>query len=174
MTARTMAKSAPYARDGGGGDIPPPAAPNALPDASGGDGGHIQSKAKLGAQRYDFAPLPTRALKDSRLTGEHLRALGIVARHDGFGRNGTGCYAGDKTLAAEIGLTEGAIRVLLADLFAMEYVHQRPHPTRTGLRVLRVMYTDADRAVLRVRRPRPGIASDLPAQLARAMRSPAR
>ena len=117
----------------------------------------LQAKAKLGAIRYDFAPLPTRALKDERLTRDHMRALGIVARHDGFGRNGTGCYAGDKTLAAEIGLSETAVKALIADLSALEYVHHRPHPTRTGLRVLRVMYTDADRAVLRTRRPRPGV-----------------
>lgn len=175
MTARDLPNSGPHTSANGAEAFRPPRSPGALPSAAVSVGGPSEAKGKLGAQLYDFAGIPTRALRDRRLTlADHFRVLGIIARHDGFGRNGTGDYSTDKTKAAEIGLAEAAVRALIADLIAMEYVYERPHPTRTGLRVLRVMYTDEDRSVMRSRRPRPGVAADLPAVVARALRSPVR
>jgi DNA-binding MarR family transcriptional regulator len=174
MTARELPKSGPLARANGTEGFRPSEAPGALPGAAVSVGGPSETKGKLGAQLYDFAPIPTRALRDEQLLAEHFRLLGIIARHDGFGRNGTGCYASVKTLAAEIGMSEAGARALEADLIAMQYVHERPHPTRSGLRVLHVMYTEEDRAVMRTRRARPGVAADLPRELARALRSPVR
>ena len=117
--------------------------------------GALQSKAKLGAVRYDFAPLPTRSLKDGRLTGDHYRVLGIIARHDGFGRNGTGCYAGLRTLAKETELDVDAVERLVADLQGWQYVLAKTSQRNQVRTTLCVMYTDEDKAVLRKRRAAP-------------------
>lgn len=174
MTARDPEKAGPGTHANGGGAFPPPDSHEAIPGAPKRDGGAFQPKGKLGAVRYTFAPLPPRCLRDSRLTAEHYRVLGIIARHDGMGRNGTGCYARDRTLAAEIALPESTVKTRITELIAMEYVHERPSERHAGVLHRRVMYTDEDRGVMRSRRARPGVAADLPAVVARALRSTVR
>ena len=50
-------------------------------------------------RKPQFAPIPLRAMSDSRLTAECWRVLAVVAAHDRLGKNGTGCYASHERLA---------------------------------------------------------------------------
>ncbi len=153
MTGRPLSNTTPTARALGGSGNPPAEAHNAPPEGAQRDGKPI-GREKLGAVTYDFAPLPTRAVRDARLTNEHFRVLGMVARHDGLGRNGTGCYAGLRTLAKETGLTVEAVEQAIADLEAWQYLYARPNQRNQDRTSLRVMYTDEDRAVMPTRRAR--------------------
>ena len=56
------------------------------------------------SKQQRFAPLPLRALRDQRLGGLHLRTLGIIAAFDRLGKNGSGCWASQNTIAKIAGV----------------------------------------------------------------------
>lgn len=94
-----------------------------------------------------FAPLPARALKDTRLTARHFRVLAAVAFHDRFGKNGQGCWAGRKRLALETDCSETHVSDALGDLRALGYITSSPHPMNRRTKVHRVLYNDDDLAM---------------------------
>lgn len=96
-----------------------------------------------------FAPLPIRAVCDARLSARHLRVLAAVCYHDRFGRNGQGCWAGRKRLAAETGITSTHVSDMLSDLRRFGYVTSERHPMNQRTTVHRVIYDDSDRSPIR-------------------------
>ena len=102
------------------------------------------------ARKELFAPLPARALSDMRLGAHHLRVLGVVALHDRLGRNKRGCYIGRKRMAQESGMSEVNVSHALSDLRMWGYITSELHPNSKRSKVHRVIYTDADAAVMGV------------------------
>lgn len=100
-------------------------------------------------QRPTYAPIPARALADTRLSGTDLRLLAAIAAHDRFGRNGTGCFASQRRLAALIGAHEKAVARSAGRLVEFGYVTSERSPTNGRLVIYRVIYTDDDGAAMR-------------------------
>ncbi len=96
-----------------------------------------------------FAPLPARAIGDDRLTGLHMKALAAVAMHDRLNRNGQGCWAGQKRLAAEICCNYSNLSTALRDLVKWDYLEKHKHPVDGRLTAFTVIYTDADKALVK-------------------------
>ena len=74
------------------------------------------------AQLNFFSAVPGRATSDLRLSGLHFRILCAIAGYDRMGRNGRSCFAGSKTLAANVGCAEGSFRNAVSDLIAIGYL----------------------------------------------------
>jgi DNA-binding MarR family transcriptional regulator len=94
-----------------------------------------------------FAPLPARAISDQRLTGLHFRVLAAVAMHDRLASRrgkGGGCWAGNKTLAAECGCHLTNLSTAITELGRYGYLESHPHPLNRRQRVLNVVYNDHD------------------------------
>lgn len=96
-----------------------------------------------------YAPIPARALADTRLSGTDLRLLAAIAAHDRFGKNGTGCFASQRRLAALIGAHEKAVARSAARLVEFGYTTTERSPTNGRLVVYRVVYTEDDAAAMR-------------------------
>jgi DNA-binding MarR family transcriptional regulator len=92
-----------------------------------------------------FAPLPIRAISDQRLSGRHLRVLAAIAYHDRFGRNGQGCWAGRRRLAAEAGIAGTHVSNMLSDLRSWAYIKSERHPMNRRTTIHRVIYDDSNR-----------------------------
>jgi len=91
-----------------------------------------------------FAPIPLRALLDQRLTGHHLRLLGMIAAHDRLGKNGSGCWASQDRLAALLGCSKSRLSEGLSDLRDYGYIASQLNPQRRWHRVHRVIYSIDD------------------------------
>jgi DNA-binding MarR family transcriptional regulator len=91
-----------------------------------------------------FAPTPLRALLDQRLTGHHLRLLGVIAAHDRLGKNGSGCWASQDRLAALLGCSKSTLSKRLSALRDCGYLASELNPQKRWFRVHRVVYTAAD------------------------------
>ena len=103
--------------------------------------------ASTGKQQR-FAPLPLRALRDQRLGGLHLRTLGIIAAFDRLGKNGSGCWASQNTIAKIAGVDKARLSRSLSDLREFGYISSQLNPLKRWFRVHRVIYTDEDAHVL--------------------------
>ena len=101
------------------------------------------------AQKPTYAPLPVRALGDARMSGAHLRVLAAVSAHDRFAKNGTGCFAAYRRLAAMTGLSIDAVKHAIADLAAWGYLRVEANPLDARRRVLFVEYTAEDGEAMR-------------------------
>ena len=91
-----------------------------------------------------FAPIPLRALLDQRLTGHHLRLLGMIAAHDRLGKNGSGCWASQDRLAALLGCSKSTLSKRLSVLRDYGYIASQSNPEKRWFRVHRVVYTADD------------------------------
>ena len=96
-----------------------------------------------------YAPIPARALADTRLSGTDLRLLAAIAAHDRFGKNGTGCFASQRRLAALIGAHEKAVARSAGRLVEFGYMTSERSPTNGRLVIYRVTYTEDDGAAMR-------------------------
>lgn len=95
-------------------------------------------------KKHRFAAMPLRALRDLRMTGRHLRLLGIVAGHDQLDRNGQGCWAAQARLAKLASCGEHHVSELLGDLRDWSYLKIQKHPKDHRRRVYRVIYNEQD------------------------------
>lgn len=89
-----------------------------------------------------FAPVPERAIGDTRLTASHWRVLATIAFHDRFGRDGSGCYAGAGRLAREAAIDPTNVARLTADLAEWGYVETGTHPLYRRLRTYSMIYQE--------------------------------
>ena len=107
-----------------------------------------RAAAKLAAKTQRFAPLPLRALRDQRLGGLHLCTLGIIAAFDRLGKNGSGCWASQNTIAKIAGVDKARLSRSLSDLRDFGYISSELNPHKRWFRVHRVIYTDDDAELL--------------------------
>lgn len=63
-----------------------------------------------------------RAFTDTRLAATHFRVLGVISRMDGFGHNGSGCYATQETLAKRAGCDRSTVNRVMRDLRTWGYI----------------------------------------------------
>ncbi len=110
----------------------------------------------------NYAPVPLRAIRDSRLSERHLRTLMVIAAHDRLGANGIGCYASHGRLSKLIGCDYSRLSTNLKELGECGYVERVQHPLNKRLRVYRVVYTDEDKNVLKADRSDAPISDSLP------------
>lgn len=82
------------------------------------------------AKADPWGAVPIRAAADQRLSGSHFRVLTVIARYAGFGKNGTGCYAAQQTLADATGLHITTISHKVADLVEWGYLNSRRQKNR--------------------------------------------
>lgn len=93
-----------------------------------------------------WGAVPIRAAADSRLSGSHFRVLTVIARYAGFGKNGTGCYASQQTLADATGLHVTTISHKVADLVEWGYLDSRRQKNRRK-KQYSVLYETLDASV---------------------------
>ena len=74
------------------------------------------------SKQQRFAPVPLRALCDPRLGRLHLCTLGIVAAFDRLGKNGSGCWASQNTIAEKAGVDKTRLSHSLRDLREYGYI----------------------------------------------------
>lgn len=99
----------------------------------------------MAPQKAVFAPLPTRAIGDKRLTATHFHILGAIAAHDrmsGPRDKGAGCYASNKTLADRANVNYANFSTAVNELGRWGYIEAAPHPLNKRTRVYRVIYDD--------------------------------
>lgn len=96
-----------------------------------------------------YAPIPARALADTRLSGTDLRLLAAIAAHDRFGKNGTGCFASQRRLAALVNAHEKAVARSAGRLVEFGYTTTERSPTNGRLVVYRVVYNEDDASAMR-------------------------
>lgn len=104
-----------------------------------------QRKTKTAEQRTFFAPLPTRAIADPRLSALHFRVLACIAYHDRMAnrrKTGGGCWASHKTLCDEIGCNYTNFSTAITQLGEFGYLTRRVHPLNKKLRIYNVIYED--------------------------------
>ncbi len=93
------------------------------------------------AKSDPWGAVPIRAASDPRLSGSHFRVLTVIARYAGFGKNGTGCYAAQQTLADATGLHITTISHRVADLVEWGYLSSRRQKNRRR-KQYNVLYDD--------------------------------
>lgn len=103
----------------------------------------------MGEFKPIYAPLPLRALGDDRLSRADLVTLAVVAAHDRFGKNRTGCFASYARLADMTHQCERALKRSLQRLGELGYIRVEANPMDARRRVLFVEYTQADAAAMR-------------------------
>ena len=69
-----------------------------------------------------------RAFTDTRLAATHFRVLGVISRMDGFGHNGSGCYATQQTLAKRAGCDRSTVNRVMRDLRTWGYIQAVKQP----------------------------------------------
>lgn len=89
-----------------------------------------------------FCAIPIRAIGDSRLSAADFRVLGAIAWHDRMGRNGSGCYASHRTLAAEAKIEYTALSRQIDRLAGYGYISETRNPMNRRLRIYRVIYNE--------------------------------
>lgn len=93
-----------------------------------------------------FAAVPGRAVADQDISGLQLRTLAAIAGHDRMGRNGQGCWAGRKAMAARLGCTETSFSEAISWLVKKGYVEVMISETDGRRRGYRVVYDTAEDA----------------------------
>lgn len=115
-----------------------------------------------------YAPYPLRALRDQRLTGLHLRVLGVIAAHDRLNKNGQGCRAGNKRLAELSGCHLKSLSPAIKALAELGYIEADTNPLNRRSRIYTVIYTDEDAESFGFRKPariaRQGCDQEMPQQ----------
>ena len=101
-----------------------------------------------------YAPMPMRFVADLRLTAEHIRVLGVIAGHDRFAKNEQNCNADHKELARKAGCHIFSLSRTLKALVKFGYIEVMPSPEDKRHRAYRVIYNDADTAVMAGRKGR--------------------
>lgn len=93
-----------------------------------------------------FAPLPTRAIADTRLTGTDLRALAAICQHDRFGRKrgSPGCYAARDRLAALCGVNASNLSSAISKLERLGYIVRERRQGNGRQFAYYVIYSDED------------------------------
>ncbi len=105
----------------------------------------------MGKPKAVFAAIPARAYGDPRLTGLHMRALGVVALHDHMSQplgKGQGCWAGNRRLAELIGCNYTNLSTALSKLATWGYIDSRTNPMNKTRRILFVVYDERDEAFM--------------------------
>ena len=92
-----------------------------------------------------FAPVPARVARDPRLRARHFRALIIIALHDQLDKNGAGCWASQRRLAALAGVHETGLSHTLTELRDYGYLVSKIHATNRRRRIHRLVYNDRDK-----------------------------
>lgn len=92
-----------------------------------------------------FAPVPNRAVTDDRLRLIHYRVLALVAAHDRFGANGMGCTLSTRGIGERLKQKQGNVSNACRDLVSWGYLLPAPNPKHSQMRMLRVVYEDADK-----------------------------
>jgi len=77
-----------------------------------------------------FGAIPMRAFSDKRLAATHFRVLGVISRMDGFGRNGSGCYATQATLAKRAACDRSTVNRVMRDLRGWGYIQATKQENR--------------------------------------------
>lgn len=103
----------------------------------------------MGEAKPTFAPLPMRCFADHDLCGADFRVLGQIAGHDQLNKNGQGCWAGQKGIAAKLKLDLTTVSKSIARLLARGYLREGEHPMDRRRRVLFVVYNEEDAEALR-------------------------
>ena len=103
----------------------------------------------VSGNRPTFAPVPARAMADEALSALDLRLLTALAAHDRFGANGIGCYAAHPRLAGLVKCHLKSLSRSLRVLAELGYIEGSQHQLNKRLRVYRVIYTEADLAVMK-------------------------
>lgn len=98
-----------------------------------------------------YAPVPTRAVAESRLTAVEFRTLAVIAAHDQFQRNGQGCYASHRRLAEILNVHITTLANAIARLIELGYVRGKKREGDRRFRVYMVLYTPDDEAVFGAR-----------------------
>ncbi len=102
----------------------------------------MTSSKNPGKQR--FAPVPSRALSDSRLTALDHRVLEAIACHDRFSRNGIGCSASHKRIGALVGAHLTNVSKSIAKLIRFGYLTAHKSGGDGRRRIYQVIYNDED------------------------------
>lgn len=98
-----------------------------------------------------YAPVPTRAVTDSRLTATELRTLAVIAAHDQFQRNGQGCYASHTRLVEILNVHMTTLVKAIIRLIELGYVRGNKREGDRRFRVYTVLYTPDDEAAFSAR-----------------------
>ena len=69
-----------------------------------------------------FGAIPMRAFADGRLSCSHLKVLGVISYFDRFGKNGSGCYATQETIAKYASCTDQTVNRRMKDLREWAYI----------------------------------------------------
>lgn len=75
--------------------------------------------------KYFFGAVPMRAFADNRLKRSHLAVLGVISKFDGFGRNGSGCYASQTRIGQLAGCTSTTVSKRVGDLVNWGYLETK-------------------------------------------------
>ena len=105
------------------------------------------AERKLDLPKPRFAPVPARAMSDSRLAAAHHRVLQAIADHHRLGVNGVGCTASHRRLADITGLHFTTVTKKIADLILYGYVVAKKSGKDGRRRIYHVVYNDEDAAV---------------------------
>lgn len=101
--------------------------------------------AKKSQDRQErFAPVPSRALSDTRLSALELRTLAVIAAHDQFKRNGQGCYASHSRLAGIVRAHITNLTKAISRLIEFGYVGSMKRASDRRFRVYWILYTPED------------------------------
>lgn len=87
-----------------------------------------------------FSPMPPRAIADKVLSGLELRTLMLVAWHDRFGANGSGCYVGQRKMSEQLQAHEKSVARSIKALSDRGYLSI----TKKGRRVFYSVIYDED------------------------------
>jgi hypothetical protein len=71
--------------------------------------------------------------------------LGIIAAHDQLDKNGAGCWASQRRLAALAGVQESRLSHTLSDLRDFGYIASAIHATNRRRRIHRIIYNERDK-----------------------------
>ncbi len=96
-----------------------------------------------------YAPLPARAMADDELTALDFRVLMAVASHDRFNKNGRGCCPRHSELARKAKCEPKSLSRSLRKITERGYIQGLPSPVNKRRRAYRVIYNDADRAIMK-------------------------
>jgi DNA-binding transcriptional ArsR family regulator len=94
-----------------------------------------------------FAPLPLQVIGDTRLSRTDIDVVAVIAWHDRLGKNGRGCYAGNATLAVEVGIQEPHLSRSLTKLEQLGILEKRRDSEDRRKRIYHLKYLDNPRIV---------------------------
>ncbi len=99
------------------------------------------------AEKHDVCSgaMPFRCFGDRRMTGLHLRVLGVIATHDRLSqvKRGQGCWAGQKRIAGAVGTGISHVSEAIRELTDWGYLTAEKGNSEVR-KVYRVCYTPGD------------------------------